>query len=362
MIKRVFCGLFCMLLLCASCSLGEAPAPDASPAAVGESIPFWRADSPAMASIVSRVKDMTDESSPDYVPPEKRVVLFDVDGTLIGERYPHYSDQCFMLYRLLHDDPVRDKISDEDIRFAEEMEAAILNHASLPKSPRSTAQMTAESFTGRTVEEYAASVRSFLDTPVPGFTGMTYRTRFFTPMVALVQYLSEHDFQVYINSGAERIFTREMIIPALSSWIPPERVLGTTFSLTATNQGDTDGRSYTYAPDDQVLMAGDMIFKNLDMNKVVSTVTEIGIPPVLVFRNTSGDFAMAQYALQHGGHAYMLLCDDLERDYGDLEVASAFAVKCEELGFETVSMRDEFETIYDEGIEKEADEALAPAA
>ena len=29
--------------------------------------------------------------------------------------------------------------------------------------------------------------------------------------------------------------------------------------------------------------------------------------PVLVFGNSSGDFAMAQYALQHGGKAYMLL-------------------------------------------------------
>lgn len=42
----------------------------------------------------------------------------------------------------------------------------------------------------------------------------------------------------------------------------------------------------------------------------------------------------------------MLLCDDPERDYGDPEAAASFAETCRLLGFETVSMRDEFETIY----------------
>ena len=86
---------------------------------------------------------------------------------------------------------------------------------------------------------------------------------------------------------------------------------------------------------------------------------------ILVFGNSSGDFAMAQYALQHGGKAYMLLCDDILRDYGDEKEAAAFAEKCAALGFETVSMRDEFETVYMETVEKTETspaEALPPAA
>ena len=82
------------------------------------------------------------------------------------------------------------------------------------------------------------------------------------------------------------------------------------------------------------------------MNKVVTIVDEIGIPPLLVFGNSTGDLAMAQYALQHGGRAYMLLCDDTVRDYGDPETAAAFEEACHALGIETISMRDEFETIY----------------
>ena len=81
------------------------------------------------------------------------------------------------------------------------------------------------------------------------------------------------------------------------------RVIGSTSSLTATGQGDTSDRDNTYSPEDEVLLAGDMIFKKLKMGKTISIVNEIGVPPVMVFGNSSGDFAMGQYALQHGGQA-----------------------------------------------------------
>ena len=78
----------------------------------------------------------------------------------------------------------------------------------------------------------------------------------------------------------------------------------------------------------------------------------IGFPPIMIFGNSSGDYSMGTYALENGGRAWILLCDDLERDYGDLAEASKVAEKCAELGFETVSMRDEFETIYGDAVVK----------
>lgn len=328
-----------------------------------ETLTHWSADSPALASIKDFVKRVTDEKSPDYVPPEQRIVLFDSDGTLVGERYPTYSDQCMLMQRLLE---APDSAGNpDDVKFVQALKAAIDAHAELPESPRSTAQMAAESFAGRTVEDYQAYARAFMSQPVQGFENMTYGTRSFIPMVELVQYLAENDFRVYICSGTERIFLRVMIEDTMGKWIPPYQVIGSSFTLTATGQGDTAGRSYTYAPDDQVLMGGDMSFKNLKMNKVVSIVNELGTAPILVFGNSSGDFAMAQYALQHGGKAYMLLCDDTERDYGDEAEAAEFAKKCAALGFETISMRDEFTTIYAETVvksEANESEALKPAA
>ncbi len=323
-------------------------------------IPGWAEDSPALASLIAYVSAVTDEGSPDYVPPEKRIVLFDSDGTLVGERYPTYSDQCMLLRRLLQDESAVPNA--QDAAFARDLEEAIVNFEPLPDSPRSTAQMAAESFAGFTVEEYRDYVHDFLQQPVPGFTGMTFGQRYFEPMVELVKWLAERDFQVYICSGTERLFLRELVSERLDEWIPPYRVIGSGFSLTATGQGDAAGRSYTLAPEDSVLLEGNLVFKNLRMNKVVSVVNEIGIPPILVFGNSSGDFAMGQYALQNGGKAYMLLCDDTERDYGDLTVAADFAAECAALGFETVSMRDEFLTIYGDAVEKTGPAVLDAAA
>ena len=163
------------------------------------------------------------------------------------------------------------------------------------------------------------------------------------------EYLQEHGFTVFISSGSERTLVRTLIEGVID--IPPHQVIGSTFSLAATGQGDAAGRSYTYGPEDGIVLAGDLVTKNLKANKVFSIIDEIGKAPVLVFGNSSGDFSMAQYALQHGGKAFMLLCDDTERDYGDADAAESFAEKCRELGFETVSMRDEFETIYGDGVE-----------
>lgn len=315
-----------------------------------EAIPYWTEDSPAMASIIAYVNSLTDETSDEFVPEEERVAVFDMDGTLYGELFPTYFDQCLLMYRLLHDDTYQ--ASEEDREFARALETALLHGEGEPDSPRSTAQMAAESFKGYTVEEYRDYVRKFMSQPAVGFENMTYGEGFYEPMAALVQYLAEHGFRVYICSGTERSLARELSEDKLGKWIPPYQVIGTSFSLTATGKGDTADRDYTYTSDDQVLMEGNMTYKNLKWGKIVNIVEEIGIVPQLAFGNSSGDFSMAQYTVQNGGKAYMLLCDDTERDYGDTEKAASFEQKCKELGFATVSMKNEFKTIYGENVKK----------
>lgn len=336
MLKRKICALLlCFVLLCGLSSCAEKKP---------ETISYWKADSPALASIISLVASVTDEKSPDYLPPEKRIAAFDMDGTLYGELFPTYFDETLLFHRLLHDPSYLASAQDRD--WARSAEEAVLSGRPEPDSPRSSAQMAAEAFQGFTVEEYRAYVRDFMSEPVAGFDNMTYGEGFYLPMVALVRYLSEHGFTVFISSGSERSLVRELTADTLGEWIPSFCMIGSTFSLTASGQGEEDGRKYTYGPDDQLLLEGNLVRKNLKTNKVFTIVDEIGQAPFLVFGNSSGDISMAQYALQHGGKAYMLLCDDTERDYGDPEAAASFAETSRDLGFETISMRDEFETIY----------------
>ncbi len=330
--RKLFVFILCFILLITGCTKKE------------EKIKYWKEDSPAMASVISYVSAVTNEKSEDFVPEEKRIAVFDMDGTLYGELFPTYFDESLLLHRLLHDDSYQ--ASEEDKAWAQSAEDAFLKGEPEPDSPRSSAQMAAEAFAGFTIEEYQAYVRDFMNEPVVGFENMTYGEGFYLPMVALVQYLAENNFTIFISSGSERLLARELIADTLGEWIPPYCVIGSTFSLEASGQEDQEGRKYTYAPDDQVLLEGNLTQKNQKMNKVITIVDEIGEAPLLVFGNSSGDVSMAQYALQNGGRAYMLLCDDTERDYGDIATAESFMETCQDLGFETVSMHDEFETIY----------------
>ena len=230
------------------------------------------------------------------------------------------------------------------------------------KSTPFAAQMAAETFQGFSMEAYRSYIRDYMDTAAWGFENMTYGEGFFLPMVELVQYLSGHDFKVFISSGSERTMVRVLIEGRLDTWIPAERVIGSSFSLMASGQGDKAGRSYTYQSEDEVLLEGNLTTKNQNANKVFSIVDEIGKAPILVFGNSSGDLAMAQYAVQHGGRAYMLLCDDTQRDWGDIETAAAFAETCASYGYGTISMRDDFMTIYGEDVVMLEEDSILPAA
>ena len=357
----------------AEASPSETAAAETAQTEVNVTIPYWTEGSAVADSIVAYVKSVTDESSDSYVAPADRIAIFDFDGTLYGERYPTYFDTCLFIHRALHDETFT---APDDIReYAKAMEEALYNHLPEPDSDKSTAQCAAECFKGMTTEEYREYVKTFMASPAFGFEGMTYAEGFYKPMIEVVKYLAENDFTIFISSGSERAMVRELIKGSLDEWIPSDRVIGSTFSLIASGQGTKAGRKYTISADDQILMEGNLVTKNQNTNKVFSIIDEIGKCPILVFGNSSGDLAMAQYVLQHGGKGYMLLCDDTERDYGDLAVAAKFAASCEKMGLETVSMKNDFATIYgdnavkvdqklesEEQPEQQEEQELAPAA
>lgn len=196
---------------------------------------------------------------------------------------------------------------------------------------------------------------------------MTYADGYYKPMISLVKYLTENGFKVYINSGSELNMLRELSQDVLGEYVPPYQIIGTRFGITATGQGETKARDYTPTAEDKLTFDGTLKFKDLKLNKVVSIINDLGISPLLSFGNSSGDTAMAQYVMQHGGKAYMLLCDDTERDHGDTEEAASFKADCETLGIETVSMKNEFTTIYGDFkltpySDTETEQSLAKAA
>lgn len=340
--KTIIWLLTAVLLTTSSCGAKKAS---------DNEIPFWTEDSAAAKSIKAYVDEVTDETSYNFVPVEDRIAVFDFDGTLYGECFPASFETCLMMYRALHD--VKYEAPDEIREYAAEMEESLMNYRPETDSEFSVLQCSAAIFRGKSYWKYREYIREYMSTPAYGFKGMTYREGFYKPMVELVRYLADHDFTIFINSESERTVVRELTWGYLDDWIPFDHVIGSSYSFTSSGQrGDIDSRKYTITEYDGIELEGFLQWDNHNTNKVLSIIDEIGNPPVLVFGNSTDDFAMAEYAVQYGGKAYMLLCDDTERDYGNQDIAADLAGECEKLGFETVSMKNDFATIYGDHVEK----------
>ena len=116
----------------------------------------------------------------------------------------------------------------------------------------------------------------------------------------------------------------------------------------ASHQGTTDGLAYRHTGED-VILRGEFIEKNLQMNKVSSIVREIGKKPVLAFGNSSGDYSMFSYTVTNNRYkslAFALLCDDTERELGNPGKAGKVRAACEANGWIPVSMKNDFRLIY----------------
>lgn len=311
----------------------------------------WNADSAAMRSIVDFVEAAEDEKSSSYIPEAERVAVFDMDGTLYGERFPTYFNDWLYIQRALYDESYT---APDDLKaFAQAWEDKVLRGVPIEDFDAKERALGPKLYEGLTPEKYAQVVRSFSQKPVWGFQGMTYGQAFFQPMVSLVKYLSEHGWSCYIVSATYRDAVRVMSENALGEWIGADRVIGTDLLYTASGDEANDSMFYELTPNDELKIEGSLLVKNQKTNKATAIQREIGRMPVLAFGNSTGDFSMATYTLQnkkYGGRAYMLLCDDTERDYGDPEAAASFKKKCDERGFYTISEKDEFATLYPEGV------------
>ena len=77
------------------------------------------------AALVSYVEDVTKEGSPDFIPVEDRIAVFDMDGTILCETDPFYFDHCLLMYRVLEDPAYKDKASYFEKSVAEHIKAYI---------------------------------------------------------------------------------------------------------------------------------------------------------------------------------------------------------------------------------------------
>lgn len=266
---------------------GAANAQDAAPPTVKDTdamLSSWN-DTAAKAGIIDFVTSVTDEGSPDYLPPKQRLAVFDNDGTLWSEK-PYYFQFYFAM------DLAREMAeADPDWASTPMLEAAIAGDVDtiLAGGNDSVFEVVMATHSGMTVEAFQARARDWLNETRHPETGRLYREMVFQPMIELLDYLRANDFAVYIVSGGGQDFIRTFAEEAYG--VPPENVIGSRTELAYEEIG---GRV-------DVVKKPEMAFLDDVHFKPVGIMTHLGQRPVMAGGNSDGDLAMAQWTLDGAG-------------------------------------------------------------
>lgn len=312
---------------------------------------YWTEGSVPLATLKAFVEKVTTPGTADYVPEQDRVAVFDLDGTLVCETAPSYFEWMMYLYRVF-DDPTF-KATPEQLATAEVIKKAVYARSVPGDMMWTEAIAQNEVFAGMTPEQYRDYAINFMKAPVEGMNNLQWGEAIYLPMAEVVGYLTANGFTTYVISGSERQVTRTYVDGALA--FSRNHIIGSDIYTYATTQGEKEGWDYTFKPTDDVVR-GLMYVKNLKMNKISAIVREIGIKPILAFGNSSGDFSMFEYSVVKNPYpsmAFCVLADDTVREYGNPAKAEKMKASCDAKQWVTISMRDDFKTIYGESVTKQ---------
>ncbi len=291
--------LFSALALISVCLLPVFPL--AEPSSTGDPMPSWNDGAPKPA-ILDFVKGTTDQSSPNFVPPEARIATFDQDGTLWVE-HPMYSQVVYCLERV----PALVKAKPELANVEPFKTVLSGNREAMAKmSTHDLEKILAATLTGMTVDVFQAEVEKWVATAKDGRWKRPYTDLTYQPMQEVLSYLRANGFKTYIATGGGQDFVR--VYSDRIYGIPPEQVVGTA--------GDT---TYTYDADGKPILTKDpkLLLNDNDAGKPEGIHFMIGLRPVAAFGNSTGDQQMLEYTGAGEGLrlTMLVLHDDGVREY-----------------------------------------------
>ena len=157
-------------------------------------------------------------------------------------------------------------------------------------------------------------------------------------MVELLRYLEAHGFTNYIASGGGRDFIRPITQEVYG--IPPERVIGSTVSLSYREV--EDGGDLIHKAEADVLDDGPA--------KPVRIWSRIGRRPILAGGNSNGDIPMLQFVREASRPSLRLLLrhDDPVREFDYVAGAEKSLELAHEYGWTVVSIKNDWREVFEE--------------
>jgi phosphoglycolate phosphatase-like HAD superfamily hydrolase len=299
-------------------------------------LPSW-SDGAAKQNLVRFVQAVTDAGSPQHVPREARIAVFDNDGTLWSEQ-PMYFQVRFAFDRVKALAPKH-----PDWKTRQPFQGILENDmkAVAATGERALGELIAATHAGMTTDEFAEIVRDWLARARHQRFQRPYTDLVYQPMLELLVYLRANGFKTYIVSGGGADFMRAFTEQVYG--IPPEQVVGSV--------GETRFEMRNGKP---VLVKLPRINLMDDKaGKPVGIHRFIGRRPILAFGNSDGDHQMLQWTAAGDGARFMGLVrhTDGEREWaydrqssiGRLDKALDEALQ---KGWTVVDMKRDWRVIY----------------
>jgi len=254
------------------------------PAQSADPLPSWN-EGTTRQQIISFVEAVTDPDSPDFVPEDERIAVFDNDGTLWAEQ-PIYFQLAFAIDRV--------KVVAEEKPELKEQEPyrSILKGDLKPLmagGEHAILEVVMATHADMTTDEFAAIVADWLKTARHPTTGRPYTEMVYQPMLELLAYMRANGFKTFIVSGGGVEFMR--VFSEQVYGIPPEQVIGSTIVT-----------KFEMRPTGPVLIRLPKIdFIDDKDGKPVGINRNIGRRPIAAFGNSDGDLQMLEWTTAGAG-------------------------------------------------------------
>ncbi|MCT8161380.1 HAD family hydrolase [Pseudoruegeria sp. SHC-113] len=305
--------------------------------AFADPLPSWN-DTDTKSRIITFVEEVTDPAADGFIPVKDRIATFDNDGTLWAEQ-PAYFQLVFAIDRVAELAAADPAIAGSDALKA----AAARDFAGvLASGEEGLIEIVKASHTGIDTEAFIASVSEWLATARHPQTGLLYKEMTYQPMVELLRYLRDEDFQTFIVSGGGIHFVRAFAEEAYG--IPPQNVVGSQVATTYEVAGDGTP---------SLIKQPELFFVDDKEGKPVGIDNHIGKRPVIAVGNSDGDFAMLEYTTAGEGPRLGILLHhtDAEREFaydreGHIGVLNRGLDEAEARGWVLIDMASDWSRIY----------------
>ena len=300
-------------------------------------LPTWN-DGPTKQAIADFVARVTKEGSPDFVPPEERIAVFDNDGTLWAEQ-PMYFQLLFALDRVKALAPQHSEWKTKE-PFASLLKGDV--KGALAGGEKAIAEIVMITHAGMTTTQFEQIVKDWIATARHPRFKRPYTECVYQPMLELLAHLRANGFKTFIVSGGGIEFMRPWTEKVYG--IPPEQVVGSSIK---TKYEMRDGKPV-------LVRLPKIEFIDDKTGKPIGINSHIGRRPIAAFGNSDGDQQMLKWTQAGGGARLMMLVhhDDAEREwaYGAKSKIGTFSEalmdEAKKNGWTVISMKNDWKRIF----------------